>query len=147
MLPLADQRAARERRDRQRRQLQVPAYAASRLVAIEGRHLHVHGHDVEQLGMAAHLRQRCQAGMRREVSALDLGAADFIAEPLTAARGVARVRTQLRVKRMAGTLALTGSRVACLDGVTAIWPVARGPGLASTVDSRRQPRRPPDPAD
>src|SRR6202171_1154717 len=36
-----------------------------------------------------------------EVSALDMGAADFIAKPLKASRVLARVRTQLRVKHMA----------------------------------------------
>jgi diguanylate cyclase (GGDEF)-like protein len=50
-----------------------------------------------------------------EVSALDMGAADFIAKPLRSSRVLARVRTQLRVKlltdelrRTATTDALTG---------------------------------------
>src|SRR3984957_15258491 len=39
-----------------------------------------------------------------EVSALDMGAADFIAKPLRSSRVLARVRTQLRVKHMADEL-------------------------------------------
>src|SRR3984957_10727911 len=39
-----------------------------------------------------------------EVSALDMGAADFIAKPLKPSRVLARVRTQLRVKHMADEL-------------------------------------------
>src|ERR1700730_123689 len=39
-----------------------------------------------------------------EVSALDMGAADFIAKPLRSSRVLARVRTQLRVKHLADEL-------------------------------------------
>jgi len=52
-----------------------------------------------------------------EVSALESGAADFIAKPFRSSRVTARVKTHLRVKRMADQLrrlastdALTGSR-------------------------------------
>jgi len=51
-----------------------------------------------------------------EVSALDMGAADFIAKPLKSSRVLARVRTQLRVKHMADEL----RRTATTDGLTGI---------------------------
>jgi len=51
-----------------------------------------------------------------EVSALDMGAADFIAKPLRSSRVLARVRTQLRVKHMADTL----RRTATTDGLTGV---------------------------
>jgi diguanylate cyclase (GGDEF)-like protein len=51
-----------------------------------------------------------------EVSALDMGAADFIAKPLRASRVLARVRTQLRVKQMADEL----RRTATTDSLTGI---------------------------
>jgi diguanylate cyclase (GGDEF)-like protein len=51
-----------------------------------------------------------------EVSALDMGAADFIAKPLKASRVLARVRTQLRVKRMSDEL----RRTATTDALTGI---------------------------
>jgi diguanylate cyclase (GGDEF)-like protein len=51
-----------------------------------------------------------------EVSALDMGAADFIAKPLRSSRVLARVRTQLRVKQMADEL----RRTATTDGLTGI---------------------------
>jgi diguanylate cyclase (GGDEF)-like protein len=51
-----------------------------------------------------------------EVSALDLGAADFIAKPLKSSRVLARVRTQLRVKHMADEL----RRTATTDALTGI---------------------------
>src|ERR1700691_2989642 len=44
-----------------------------------------------------------------EVSALDMGAADFIAKPLRSSRVLARVRTQLRVKHMADELRRTAT--------------------------------------
>jgi len=44
-----------------------------------------------------------------EVSALDMGAADYIAKPLKASRILARVRTQLRVKRTIDDLRRTVS--------------------------------------
>jgi diguanylate cyclase (GGDEF)-like protein len=51
-----------------------------------------------------------------EVSALDMGAADFIAKPLKSSRVLARVRTQLRVKHMADEL----RRTATTDGLTGV---------------------------
>ena len=51
-----------------------------------------------------------------EVSALDLGAADFIAKPLRSSRVLARVRTQLRVKHMADEL----RRTATTDALTGV---------------------------
>jgi diguanylate cyclase (GGDEF)-like protein len=51
-----------------------------------------------------------------EVSALDMGAADFIAKPLRPSRVLARVRTQLRVKRMSDQL----RRTATTDGLTGV---------------------------
>src|SRR6202789_1005125 len=51
-----------------------------------------------------------------EVSALDLGAADFIAKPLRSSRVLARVRTQLRVKQMADEL----RRTATTDALTGV---------------------------
>src|SRR3984957_5292421 len=51
-----------------------------------------------------------------EVSALDMGAADFIAKPLRASRVLARVRSQLRVKHMADEL----RRTATTDGLTGV---------------------------
>jgi diguanylate cyclase (GGDEF)-like protein len=55
-------------------------------------------------------------GAEYEVSALDMGAADFIAKPLRSSRVLARVRTQLRVKLMADEL----RRTATTDGLTGI---------------------------
>jgi diguanylate cyclase (GGDEF)-like protein len=51
-----------------------------------------------------------------EVSLLDLGAADFIAKPVRAPLVIARVRTHLRMKRMADEL----RRCATTDGLTGI---------------------------
>jgi diguanylate cyclase (GGDEF)-like protein len=51
-----------------------------------------------------------------EVSALDMGAADFIAKPLRSSRVLARVRTQLRVKHMADEL----RRTATTDALTGV---------------------------
>lgn len=51
-----------------------------------------------------------------EVSALDMGAADFIAKPLKSSRVLARVRTQLRVKHMADEL----RRNAATDALTGV---------------------------
>jgi diguanylate cyclase (GGDEF)-like protein len=51
-----------------------------------------------------------------EVSALDMGAADFIAKPLRSSRVLARVKTQLRVKLMADEL----RRTATTDGLTGV---------------------------
>jgi diguanylate cyclase (GGDEF)-like protein len=51
-----------------------------------------------------------------EVSALDMGAADFIAKPLKSSRVLARVRTQLRVKQMADEL----RRTATTDALTGV---------------------------
>src|ERR1700694_1708824 len=51
-----------------------------------------------------------------EVSALDMGAADFIAKPLKSSRVLARVRTQLRVKHMADEL----RRTATTDALTGV---------------------------
>jgi diguanylate cyclase (GGDEF)-like protein len=51
-----------------------------------------------------------------EVSALDMGAADFIAKPLRSSRVLARVRTQLRVKHMADEL----RRSAATDALTGV---------------------------
>jgi diguanylate cyclase (GGDEF)-like protein len=51
-----------------------------------------------------------------EVSALDMGAADFIAKPLRSSRVLARVRTQLRVKHLADEL----RRTATTDGLTGV---------------------------
>jgi diguanylate cyclase (GGDEF)-like protein len=55
-----------------------------------------------------------QAGF--EVSALDMGAADFIAKPLRPSRVMARVRAQLRVKHMADEL----RRTATTDALTGV---------------------------
>jgi diguanylate cyclase (GGDEF)-like protein len=51
-----------------------------------------------------------------EVSALDMGAADFIAKPLKSSKVLARVRTQLRVKHLADEL----RRTATTDALTGI---------------------------
>jgi diguanylate cyclase (GGDEF)-like protein len=51
-----------------------------------------------------------------EVSALDMGAADFIAKPLRSSRVLARVRTQLRMKHMADEL----RRSAITDALTGV---------------------------
>jgi diguanylate cyclase (GGDEF)-like protein len=51
-----------------------------------------------------------------EVSALDMGAADFIAKPLKSSRVLARVRTQLRVKQLSDEL----RRTATTDALTGI---------------------------
>jgi diguanylate cyclase (GGDEF)-like protein len=51
-----------------------------------------------------------------EVSALDMGAADFIAKPLRSSRVLARVRTQLRVKLAADEL----RRTATTDALTGV---------------------------
>ena len=51
-----------------------------------------------------------------EVSALDMGAADFIAKPLRSSRVLARVKAQLRVKHMADELRFTATTDA-LTGV------------------------------
>jgi len=51
-----------------------------------------------------------------EVSAFDMGAVDFIAKPVNPALVQARVRTQLRIKRMADEL----RRTANTDGLTGI---------------------------
>jgi diguanylate cyclase (GGDEF)-like protein len=51
-----------------------------------------------------------------EVSALDMGAADFITKPLRSSRVLARVRTQLRVKHMADEL----RRSATTDALTGV---------------------------
>lgn len=51
-----------------------------------------------------------------EVSALDMGAADFIAKPLKSSRVLARVRTQLRMKHMADEL----RRTAATDSLTGV---------------------------
>jgi diguanylate cyclase (GGDEF)-like protein len=51
-----------------------------------------------------------------EVSALDMGAADFITKPLRTSRVLARVRTQLRAKHMADEL----RRTATTDGLTGV---------------------------
>ena len=51
-----------------------------------------------------------------EVSALDMGAADFIAKPLRPSRVLARVRTQLRVKRISDQL----RRTATTDSLTGV---------------------------
>src|ERR1700680_2046066 len=51
-----------------------------------------------------------------EVSALDMGAADFIAKPLKSSRVLARVRTQLRVKHLADEL----RRTAPTDALTGV---------------------------
>jgi diguanylate cyclase (GGDEF)-like protein len=51
-----------------------------------------------------------------EVSALDMGAADFIAKPLRSSRVLARVRTQLRMKHMADEL----RRSATTDALTGV---------------------------
>jgi diguanylate cyclase (GGDEF)-like protein len=51
-----------------------------------------------------------------EVSALDMGAADFIAKPLKSSRVLARVRTQLRMKHMADEL----RRTATTDSLTGV---------------------------
>jgi diguanylate cyclase (GGDEF)-like protein len=51
-----------------------------------------------------------------EVSALDMGAADFIAKPLRSSRVLARVRSQLRVKHMADEL----RRTATTDSLTGV---------------------------
>jgi diguanylate cyclase (GGDEF)-like protein len=51
-----------------------------------------------------------------EVSALDMGAADFIAKPLRSSRVLARVRSQLRLKYMADEL----RRTATTDALTGV---------------------------
>src|ERR1700721_3236766 len=51
-----------------------------------------------------------------EVSALDMGAADFIAKPLRASRVLARVRSQVRGKHMADG----APRTATTDGLTGV---------------------------
>ena len=51
-----------------------------------------------------------------EVSALDMGAVDFIAKPFRASLVLARVRTHLRMKRMADEL----RRAATTDGLTGV---------------------------
>jgi diguanylate cyclase (GGDEF)-like protein len=51
-----------------------------------------------------------------EVSALDMGAADFIAKPLRSSRVLARVRSQLRVKHIADEL----RRTATTDALTGV---------------------------
>jgi diguanylate cyclase (GGDEF)-like protein len=51
-----------------------------------------------------------------EVAGLELGAADFIAKPISASLVLARVRNQLRVKRMADEL----RRISTMDMVTGI---------------------------
>jgi diguanylate cyclase (GGDEF)-like protein len=51
-----------------------------------------------------------------EVSALEMGAADFIAKPLRSSRVLARVRTQLRMKLMADEL----RRTATTDALTGV---------------------------
>jgi diguanylate cyclase (GGDEF)-like protein len=51
-----------------------------------------------------------------EVSALDMGAADFIAKPLRSSRVLARVKSQLRVKHMADEL----RRSATTDALTGL---------------------------
>jgi diguanylate cyclase (GGDEF)-like protein len=51
-----------------------------------------------------------------EVSGFDLGAADFIAKPVSAPLVVARVKTQLRIKHMADDL----RRIASIDALTGI---------------------------
>ena len=51
-----------------------------------------------------------------EVSALDMGAADFITKPLRSSRVLARVRTQLRVKYLADEL----RRTATTDALTGV---------------------------
>jgi diguanylate cyclase (GGDEF)-like protein len=51
-----------------------------------------------------------------EVSALDMGASDFIAKPLRSSRVLARVRTQLRVKHLADEL----RRTATTDALTGV---------------------------
>ena len=51
-----------------------------------------------------------------EVSGFDLGAADFIGKPLNAALVLARVKAQLRIKRLADELRLT----AVTDGLTGV---------------------------
>ena len=51
-----------------------------------------------------------------EVSALDMGAADFIAKPLRSSRVLARVRTQLRMKHMTDEL----RRTATTDSLTGV---------------------------
>jgi diguanylate cyclase (GGDEF)-like protein len=51
-----------------------------------------------------------------EVSALEMGAADYIAKPLKSSRVLARVRTQLRVKHMADEL----RRTATTDALTGV---------------------------
>jgi diguanylate cyclase (GGDEF)-like protein len=60
------------------------------------------------------ITSHCEAGF--EVSALEMGAADFISKPLKASRVLARVRTQLRVKRTADEL----RRTATTDALTGI---------------------------
>lgn len=51
-----------------------------------------------------------------EVSALEMGAADFIAKPLRSTRVLARVKTHLRMKRMADEL----RRLASVDALTGV---------------------------
>jgi diguanylate cyclase (GGDEF)-like protein len=66
--------------------------------------------DVPVIFITSHI----EAGF--EVSALDMGAADFIAKPLKSSRVLARVRTQLRVKHMADEL----RRNATTDALTGV---------------------------
>ena len=66
--------------------------------------------DVPVIFITSHI----EAGF--EVSALDMGAADFIGKPLRASRVLARVNTQLRVKRMADEL----RRTAATDALTGV---------------------------
>ncbi|MEP6876784.1 MAG: diguanylate cyclase [Burkholderiales bacterium] len=56
------------------------------------------------------------SGPEFEVSGFDLGAADFIAKPVSAPLVMARVRSQLRVKHMADEL----RRIASIDALTGI---------------------------
>jgi diguanylate cyclase (GGDEF)-like protein len=66
--------------------------------------------DVPVIFITSHI----EAGF--EVSALDMGAADFIAKPLRSSRVLARVRTQLRMKYMADEL----RRTATTDALTGV---------------------------
>src|ERR1700693_5825425 len=66
--------------------------------------------DVPVIFITSHI----EAGF--EVSALDMGAADFIAKPLRSSRVLARVRTQLRMKHLADEL----RRTATTDALTGI---------------------------
>jgi diguanylate cyclase (GGDEF)-like protein len=66
--------------------------------------------DVPVIFITSHI----EAGF--EVSALDMGAADFIAKPLRSSRVLARVRTQLRVKHLTDEL----RRTATTDALTGV---------------------------